>query len=86
MSTHRTIKGYVAALPVSADETKARVAVEADGIAYHVVRRGAGVDLDDHLSVLVQVTGNVHQDEDENWLINVRAYEVLEDDSWLEDS
>jgi len=85
MSTPRTIRGYVAALPVSGDETKARVAVETDGIAYHVIRRGAGVDLDDHLSALVQVTGIVQQDDDENWLINVRAYELLEDDTWLED-
>ena len=85
MTAPKTIKGYVTALPVNADETKARVAVEEDGIAYHVVRRGAGVDLDDHLSTLVQVTGIVHQDADENWLINVRAYELLEDDSWLED-
>ena len=85
MSTPKTIKGYVAALPLSADETKARIAVEEGGIAYHVIRRGAGVDLDDHLSALVQVTGIVQQDEDENWTINVRAYELLEDDSWLED-
>ena len=85
MSTPRTIRGYIAALPDSADETKARVAVEADGIAYYVIRRGAGVDLDDHLSALVQATGSVQQDGDENWLINVRAYELLEDDSWLED-
>ena len=85
MSTPKTIRGYVAALPVSADETQARVAVEADGIVYHVIRRGAGVDLDDHLSVLVQVMGLVQQDDDENWLINVRAYELLEDDTWLED-
>ncbi|MCL2123243.1 MAG: hypothetical protein FWH34_04050 [Desulfovibrionaceae bacterium] len=85
MTAPRTIKGYVTALPVSADETKARVAVEEDGIAYHVIRRGAGVDLDDHLSALVQVTGIVHQDEDENRLINIRVYELLEDDSWLED-
>ena len=85
MSTPRTIKGYVTALPVSADETKARIAVEADGTAYHIIRRGAGVDLDDYLSAPVQITGIIHQDEDENWLINVRAYELLEDDSWLED-
>ena len=85
MNTPRTIKGYVAALALSADETKARVAVEEDGITYHVIRRGAGADLDEHLSALVQVTGIVHQDEDGNWLINVRAYELLEDDSWFED-
>ena len=85
MSTPKTIRGYVAALPVCADETKARVAVEVetDGIAYHVIPRGAGVDLDDHLSAQVQVTGFVQQD-DENWLINVRAYELLEDDIWHE--
>ena len=85
MNIPRTIRGYVAALPVSADETQARVAVEEDGIAYHVIRRGAGVDLDDHLSALVQVTGIVQQDDDGNQLISVRAYELLEDDSWLED-
>ena len=85
MSTHSTIRGYVVALPQSADETKARIAIEADGIVYHVIRRGAGVDLDDHLSTLVQVTGIVQQDADGNRLLNVRAYELLEDDSWLED-
>ncbi|MCL1985943.1 MAG: hypothetical protein FWG59_05805 [Betaproteobacteria bacterium] len=85
MDTPRTIKGYVTALAANADETKARIAVETDGVAYHVIRRGAGVDLDDHLSALVQVTGIVYQDEDENWLINVRSYELLEDDSWFED-
>jgi len=85
MTAPKTVKGYVATLPLSADETKARVAVEENGIAYHVIRRGAGVDIDDHLSALVQVTGIVHQDADGNWLINVRAYELLEDDSWLED-
>jgi len=84
MSTPKTIRGYVTALPTSADETKARVAVESDGIAYHVIRRGAGVDLDEHLSTLVQVTGTVQQ-SNENWLINVRVYELLEDDAWLED-
>ena len=86
MTAPRTIKGYVTTLPVNADEAKSRVAVEEDGIAYHIIRRGAGVDLDDHLSALVQVTGMVHQDEDENWLINVRAYELMEDDGWLEDA
>jgi len=85
MNTPRTIAGYVTALAASVDEAKARVALEEDGIVYHVIRRGAGVDLDDHLSALVQVTGIVHQDEDENWLISVRTYKLLEDDSWLED-
>jgi hypothetical protein len=86
MNSPRTIKGYVVALPASADETQARVAVEADDTAYHVIRRGAGVDLDDHLSALVQVTGIVQRDEGENWLINVRSYVLLEDDRWLEDA
>lgn len=85
MSTSRTITGYVTALPLNTDDARARVAVEADGVAYHVDRRGAGVDLDDHLGAPVQVTGLVRQDEDENWLINVRSYTLLEDDAWLED-
>ena len=85
MSITRTIKGYVAALPRNADDTKARVAVEEDGIAYQVMPRGAGVDLDEHLSSLVQISGLVSQDDQGNWLVNVRTYELMEDDSWLED-
>lgn len=85
MTPLRTIKGYVTVLPTNANETGARVAVEEDGIAYHVIPRGAGVDLDDHLSAFIQVTGLVHQDEDETRFIAVRAYTLLEDDAWLEE-
>ncbi len=86
MSTPRTIKGYVTALPVNADETKARVAVEENGLAYHVIPRGAGVDLDEHLSAFIEVTGLVHHDEEaDTRFVNVRAYTLLEDDAWLED-
>ena len=109
MNTPSIIRGYVTALPRNNDDTKARVAIEADGISYHVMPRGAGIDLDDHLSSLVQISGLVckdrqdaadrqnspdspdkphstdNTDKQEIWLVNVRSYELLEDDSWLED-
>jgi hypothetical protein len=85
MSTSRTIKGYVTALPVGKDERKARVAVEEDGVVYHVVPRGAGVDLDEYVSAFVEVRGVVHLDEDNTSFVNVRDYTLLEEEFWMED-
>ena len=85
MSSLKTIKGYITTPAQGVKEGGARVAVEEDGVVYHVAPRGAGVDLDDHLSALVQVTGIVHQDEHGESFVTVRAYRLLEDDVWLED-
>lgn len=78
-----TVKGYVAALPRSTDEAQARVAVIQDDREYRIIPRGAGVDLDDHLSSLVEVTG-MYSESDGVLRLQVRGYRVLEDDSWLD--
>lgn len=78
-----TITGYVAPLPRAADEKQARVAIMQDETEYRIIPRGAGVDLDDHLSALVEVTGSVTETEGVLHLV-VRGYRVLEDDdAWI---
>lgn len=83
MTTPITVKGYVTALPRSADEAQCRVAVIQDEQEYRIIPRGAGVDLDDHLSALVEVTG-VSTESDGIVRLQVRGYKVL-DDVWLDD-
>lgn len=79
-----TVKGYVAAVPHLVDARQARVAVMQDDVEYRIVPRGAGVDLDDEVSVPVEVTGLLEEQDGVNYL-TVRGYKVLEDDSWLEE-
>ena len=79
-----TVRGYVAAVPRSVDARQARVAVVQDDVEYRIVPRGAGVDLDDEVSVPVEVSGIMEEADGVVYLI-VRGYKVLEDDSWLEE-
>jgi hypothetical protein len=79
-----TIKGYVVAVPRSVDARQARVAVMSDDEEYRIVPRGAGVDLDNEVSVFVEVHGFLEEDDGVRY-IAVRGYNVLEDDSWLEE-
>ena len=79
-----TIRGYVAAVPRSVDARQARVAVVQDDVEYRIVPRGAGVDLDDEVSMPVEVSGLVDEADGVVYL-TVRGYKVLEDDSWLEE-
>ena len=79
-----TIRGYVAAVPRSVDARQARVAVVQDDVEYRIVPRGAGVDLDDEVSLPVEVSGIVDEADGVVYL-TVRGYKVLEDDSWLEE-
>ena len=79
-----TVRGYVAAVPRSVDARQARVAVVQDDVEYRIVPRGAGVDLDDEVSVPVEVSGIVDEADGVVYL-TVRGYKVLEDDSWLEE-
>ena len=79
-----TVKGYVAAVPRLVDARQARVAVMQDDVEYRIAPRGAGVDLDDEVSVPVEVTGLLEEQDGVNYL-TVRGYKVLEDDSWLEE-
>ena len=79
-----TVRGYVAAVPRSVDARLARVAVVQDDVEYRIVPRGAGVDLDDEVSLPVEVSGIVDEADGVVYL-TVRGYKVLEDDSWLEE-
>ncbi len=79
-----TIKGYVTAIPRSVDARQARMAVVQDDVEYRIVPRGAGVDLDDAVSLTVEVFGLLEEADGVNYLV-VRGYTVLEDDSWLEE-
>lgn len=79
-----TVRGYVAAVPRSVDARQARVAVVQDDVEYRIVPRGAGVDLDDEVSMPVEVSGLVDEADGVVYL-TVRGYKVLEDDSWLEE-
>ena len=79
-----TVRGYVAAVPRSVDARQARVAVVQDDVEYRIVPRGAGVDLDDEVSLPVEVSGLVDESDGVVYL-TVRGYKVLEDDSWLEE-
>ena len=58
-----TVKGYVAAVPRLVDARQARVAVMQDDVEYRIVPRGAGVDLDDEVSVPVEVTGLLEEQD-----------------------
>ena len=79
-----TVRGYVAAVPRSVDARQARVAVVQDDVEYRIVPRGAGVDLDDEVSLPVEVSGLVDEADGVVYL-TVRGYKLLEDDSWLEE-
>lgn len=79
-----TVRGYVAAVPRTVDARQARVAVMQDDVEYRIVPRGAGVDLDDEVSVPVEVSGQV-EEADGVLYLTVRGFKVLEDDSWLEE-
>lgn len=79
------IQGYVTALPRSADEAQARVAVMQDEREFRIIPKGLGIDLDEHLSTLVEVTG-ICTESDGIFRLQVRAYRVLEDDAWLDDT
>ena len=52
-----TVRGYVTAVPRGTDARQARVAIVQDDVEYRIIPRGAGVDLDDEVSVPVEVTG-----------------------------
>jgi hypothetical protein len=78
------VKGYVIAIPRSMDARQARVAIVQDDVEYRVMPRGAGVDLDDEVSVPVEAYGLHEEREGVNYL-TVLNYKVLEDDSWIDE-
>ncbi|MDR2820752.1 MAG: hypothetical protein LBB60_09530 [Desulfovibrio sp.] len=83
-NTSVTVKGYVVIVPRAMDERQARVAIVQDDVEYRVVPRGAGIDLDDEISTLVEATGLLEESDGLNYIM-VRVFRALEDDSWLEE-
>ena len=82
----KTIQGYVAPLPKGGDG-RWQVAVVDGDVEYHVAPRGAGVDLAEHLSELVEVQGMVTEEPDCPLRIQVRSYRLIDqdDEAWYED-
>ncbi|MDR3361566.1 MAG: hypothetical protein LBO64_01780 [Desulfovibrio sp.] len=83
-NTSVTVKGYVVAVPRAMDARQARVAIVQDDVEYRVVPRGAGIDLDEEISTLVEATGLLEESDGLNYIM-VRVFRALEDDSWLEE-
>lgn len=71
--------------PVPADARQASVAVVQDDVEYRIIPRGAGADLADEVSALVEVTGLLEQVDEVNY-IQVRGYTLVDDtSSWDDD-
>ena len=78
MSNPITVKGYVCSVPRAADARQADV-------EYRIIPRGAGADLADEVSALVEVTGLLEQVDEVNY-IQVRGYTLVDDtSSWDDD-
>ena len=75
----KTIHGYVVPL-LGEGESHCQVAVVEDDVEYHVVPRGAGADLVEHLSSQVEVTGVVIEEPDAPPRIQVRSYTLIDQD------
>ena len=85
MSNPITVKGYVCSVPRAADARQASVAVVQDDVEYRIIPRGAGADLADEVSALVEVTGLLEQVDEVNYML-VRGYTLVDDtSSWDDD-
>ena len=82
MSNPITVKGYVCSVPRAADARQASVVQ--DDVEYRIIPRGAGADLADEVSALVEVTGLLEQVDEVNY-IQVRGYTLVDDTSSWDD-
>lgn len=71
-------------MPRAADARQASVAVVQDDVEYRIIPRGAGADLADEVSALVEVTGLLEQVDEVNY-IQVRGYTLVDDTSSWDD-
>ena len=55
-----------------------------DDVEYRIIPRGAGADLADEVSALVEVTGLLEQADEVNY-IQVRGYTLVDDTSSWDD-
>lgn len=88
MEEVKVVKGYVVPLPRSGrDELAARVAVTEGDVEYHIVPRGAGVDLGSHINAHVEVEGLVRE-TDGALLMQVRTYRLDDafEHEWYDDN
>ena len=79
-------------------EGAAKVVVTAeDGTQYHILHKGAGMDLVDYISADVEVEGvayplaataEVEGEEEKAFLLTVRRYQLIDgyDDPWYDDN
>lgn len=66
-----------------------RVSILSENREYRVAPRGAGIDLIDHMSASVEVEGLVSEDQDGEFCIQVRSYQLLDafdDEDWYNDN
>ena len=103
MQELQTIRGYIRSLPRTPgkeDRVKATLIAE-DGTAYHILHKGAGMDLADFAGADVEVTGTVSRisesdpafgeeaadEEGSAFLLAVRGYRLTDgyDDPWYDD-
>lgn len=84
----QTVKGFVVVLPKQGGaEDAAKVAVLDDnGVEFHILPRGMGIDLVDHINAGVEVVGTVQEKDDVRYM-HVRNYKVQDDyeDHWYDD-
>lgn len=79
---HVTIRGYVTGLPRTSETRQCRVAIVQDDVEYRVLSKGAGVDLVDEVSALVEAAGEVMEDDGVLYM-TVRKYRLLDEgDDW----
>ncbi len=82
-STIITVKGTVHPLPEKGQGGE-RVVITAEEKEYLITPRGAGADLDEELSAVIEATGMLTE-KDGVCTLFVRSYKVLDEDMWPDD-
>jgi len=76
-----TVTGYVRMLDSDDDGNTTSVYIEtADEEYFYIVSKGKGLELNDLVDSLVEVSGTVSKDEDGDSVIAVLAFKVIEED------
>ncbi len=83
-STIITVKGTVSPMPEKGQGGE-RVLITMGEQEYQITPRGAGADLDEELSAVVEATGMLTEKEGILSLF-VRSYKVLDEDMWPDDA
>ncbi len=82
-STIVTVKGTVSPMPEKGQGGE-RVIIIMGEQEYQITPRGAGADLDEELSAMVEATGMLTE-KDGVLTLFVRSYKVLDEDMWPDD-